>query len=119
MLARGLLSQSSFCALSVSSGSIRGDVWLAYFAGRGQSRTAKSAVTLPPLDHEIHEYAKCFSVTSMRFFRVFRVFRGYKKTLAQLAPGNSQSSRLAPSRRILVDSPSLKKLRAIPVDSLR
>ena len=55
----------------------------------------------------------------MRFSRVFRVFRGYKKTLARLAPGNSQSSRLAPSRRVLADSPSLKKLRAIPVDSLR
>ena len=55
----------------------------------------------------------------MRFSRVFRVFRGYKKTLARLAPGNSQSSRLAPSRRVLEVSPSLKKLRAIPVDSLR
>lgn len=55
----------------------------------------------------------------MRFFRVFRVFRGYKKTLARLVLGNSQSSRLALSRRVLADSPSLKKLRSIPVDSLR
>jgi hypothetical protein len=55
----------------------------------------------------------------MRFFRVFRVFRGYKKTLARLVPGNSQSSRFAPSRRVLADSPSLKKLGAIPVDRLR
>jgi hypothetical protein len=55
----------------------------------------------------------------MRFFRVFRVFRGYKKTLPRLALGNSQSSRLAPSRRVLACSPSLKKLWAIPVDRLR
>ncbi len=100
---------------------------MAYLAGRGESLTAKSAVTWPPPDirnvcDEVEwttKYAKCFSVTSMRFFRVFRVFRGYKKTLAQLVPGNSQSSRLAPSRRILAGGPSLKKLRAIPVDSLR
>jgi|GEM_PF-2423302 len=55
----------------------------------------------------------------MRFFRVFRVFLGYKKTLPRLALGNSQSSRLAPSRRVLAGSPSLKKLRAIPVNRLR
>jgi hypothetical protein len=47
MLTRGLFSQSSFHARTVFSSSIREDVWLAYLAGRGESRTAKSALTWP------------------------------------------------------------------------
>ena len=42
------------------------------------------------------------------------MFSGYENDLASFAPVDFQSSRLAPPRRVLADSPSLTKLRTDP-----